>query len=204
MFNEEKKLGKQIVKGVATGCLKGLLSSTPYVGTSIVGVWDECWNSRIQDAITKLSEALDKIEEQKIDQEFIRSEEFIDLFYKAIRIRVQSRSKQKAKFIQGLLIESMQKNRDARFSISLKESFLSILDQLTEEEIQFLYDFSADKYFRKSKDDIYGMGDHYAIALDGLFSRGILREKSSWDQYVRESMLGREFIEYTKILASNP
>jgi len=105
-----------------------------------------------------------------------------------------------------MLVESVQKDRDARFSCDLKETFLFILNQLTEDEMNFLYDFSRGEYLQKSKNDIYGIGDSYAIAIDGLLSKGILREKASasgsWNKYISESMLGREFIEYLKKLAS--
>jgi hypothetical protein len=115
---------------------------------------------------------------------------------------VHSRSKKKAKFIIGLLTETLRKDRSTDFSISLKETFLFLLDQLTDEEMNLLYRFSQEEYLNKSKDQIYKMGDKCkSIALDGLIAKGILREDNTWEKKIIESMLGQEFICYIKLLA---
>lgn len=102
-----------------------------------------------------------------------------------------------------MLVESVQKNRNSRFHTSQKESFLNILDQLTEEEMDFLFHFSEGEYHQKSKSDIYKIGHiRLGIALDGLLSKGILREDDTWAKLLVESMLGQEFIAYLKVLAT--
>lgn len=190
------------LKKAATGGFKGMISSIPLIGSILTGAWDGYWASRAQDIIAQLSEAIICIGEEKIDRDFVCSEEFIDLFQKALRAVMQSRSKKKAKFIIGLLTESLKKDRAAEFSTSLKESFLFLLDQLTEEEMDFLYDFSNGEYSKKSKNDIYEIGDVIkSIALDGLIGKAILREDGTWDQNITESALGKAFIRYIKLLA---
>ncbi len=184
---------KHIIKGIIGGA-KGLISQIPCIGAPLVGAWEGYWHSRSEDLIKQLCSAIDKLDKEKIDLNYVPSEEFVDLFRKASKIRIESRSVQKAKFILGMLIESMQKDRDTRFSCDLKETFLFILDQLTENEMHFLYEFSQNKYSQKSKNDIYGMGDNYAIAIDGLLSKGILRERETWNKHISESMLGQVLI----------
>lgn len=192
------------LKQAAIGGFKGLIASIPYIGSPAMEAWDGYWNSRLQDTVDQLSAAIIRIDEEKIDKEYIESEECADLFYIAFRIRMQSRSEKKAKFILGMLLESVQKNRDIRFQTSQKESFLFILDQLTEEEMDFLFHFSQGVYNQKSKNDIYQIGDNrQGIAVDSLLSKGILREDNTWSKHLAESMLGREFIAYVKILAKH-
>lgn len=118
-----------------------------------------------------------------------------------MRVRLQNRSVQKAKFIHGLLLESIRKDRDQNFSTALKESFLSVLDQLTDEEMVFLYDFSLGKFKGKSQDDVYRMGDKESIAMDALLAKRLIREDNTWQKHLVESMFGREFIAYLKLLA---
>lgn len=198
------QLTEQQVKGskqAAIGAIKGLISSIPFVGGPIIGAWDGYASSRLDDTIKQLSIRIEKLGEEKIDMAFVKSEEFVDLFHRGLRIRLQHCSKQKAKFIYGMLIESIGQDRDLRFSTALKESFLSILDQLSDEEMIFLHDYSLGKYTGKSQDDIYQIGDKESIAMDGLLANRILRIDSTWDQNIAESMIGREFMAYLKLLA---
>ncbi len=192
------------LKKAATGGIKGLISSIPFIGSTITGAWDGYWASRAQDTIDQLSQAIIRIGEEKIDKEFISTEEFLDLFQKSLHSIMHSRSKKKAKFIIGLLTETLRKDRTTDFSIALKETFLFLLDQLTDEEMGFLYSFSQGEYLKKSKDEIYKIGDRCkGIALDGLIAKGILREDNTWEKKIVESMLGQEFICYIKLLAND-
>lgn len=189
------------IKQIGVGGLKGLISGISVIGSIIAGAYDSYQNSRQEDIVQQLSQRIEKLGQDKIDIEYIKSEEFIDLIQKAIKVWLQSRSKQKAKFILGLLTESLRKDRDQHFSTALKESFLSVLDQLTDDEMLFLYDFSKGKFQGKSKDTIYQSGDVEGVAMDTLLAKGILREDSTWNKHIVESMFGREFIAYLKLLA---
>jgi len=191
-------------KQAGIGAFKGLLSSIPFVGSPIVGAWDSYWNSRFQETVEQLSVAVEKLGEEKLDKQYVESEEYVDLFHAALRSRLQSRSQAKAKFILGMLVESMQKDRDARFQTSDKELFLFILDRLTEKEMDFLYRFSQGEYRGKSKNDIYQSGDELGLAVDGLLTNGVIREDDTWEKHLVESMRGREFIAYLKVLAITP
>ncbi len=195
---------KMHFKQAGRGAFKGFLSSVPFVGSSIIGAWDSYWNSRFQETVEQLSKAVEKIGEEKIDKQYVESEEFIDLFHAAILSRLQSRSQKKAKFILGMLVESMQKDRDARFQTSDKESFLFILGRLTEREMDFLSRFSQGEYRGKSKNDIYQISEELGFAIDGLLINGIIREDGTWEKHLIESMLGRKFIAYLKTLAISP
>lgn len=202
---DTNKFDMKHIKNAGIGVIKGFvseqISSIPYIGMALVGAWDGYWNSRLQDTVEQLSIKIDKLGEEKVDVGFLKSEEFTDLFHKGVRVRLQSRSKQKAQFIYGLLIESIRKDRDLRFTTSLKESFLFILDHLSDEEMILLHDFSEGRFKEKTQDYIYQMGDKESIAMDGLLAKRIIRIDSTWAQHIAESMLGREFIAYLKLLA---
>lgn len=191
------------VEAAVIGASKAILSSIPILGVCF-GALDGYCGSRLEDTVEKLTRAIAAIDESKIDKEYIASEEFLDLIYKSLRIRAFSRSQEKVKFIIGLIVDSLQKDRDLRFSTSLKEFFLSILDQLTESELIFLFDFSNGKYSQKSKSDIYKMEDPtLGIVLDRLLCLGLLTEEDTWQKHVIGSKFGNEFLDYVRILAKN-
>lgn len=198
-MDKEKKQIKAIEASINSS-IKALVSCVPVISL-ILAARDGYQSSRSEDAINELSEKVLNMKQEKIDKEYIESEEFFDLFSKAMRIRLQSRSKEKARFIVGLLVESMRKDRNKVFSGSLKDLFLSILDQLSNEEMIFLHDFSQGSYHQKPKGDIYQMSEGQGLAMDLLIAKGILTQDSTWDQYVIATTFGKKFIDYIKFLA---
>jgi len=209
MKEKSRPIDSKHIKEAIKGSFKGGLSSVlafifPVIGNTIIGAWDGYWNSRKQEAIDQIASAIIKLGEDKIDKEYVLTEEFMDLFNQSLRIRIQSRSHQKAQFILGMLVETMQKDRNIKFSTSIKETFLSILDQLTEEEMIFLSCFSKGDYIEKSKSDIYQIcDDTQGIAVDSLIAKGILREDDTWAKHVVKSKLGEKFLSYLIELANN-
>lgn len=186
---------------IAGGSFKGMVSNILFIGPILAGAWEGYCNYKLEDTIQELSKRLEKLGEEKIDKDFLVSEEFVDLFQKAVRIRLQHRSELKAKFIYGLLGESLELNHDPRFTTNIKELFLTILEQLSDEEILFLYEFSKGTYNGKSTDDVYKMTNNEGIAMDSLLAKRIIREESTWEKHLIESSFGHEFMEYLKLLA---
>ncbi len=188
------------LKSVAIGCFKTvLLLKYPFLAIPLAA-WEGYQSNRTSEFIKELDEKIAEIEFRKIDEEYIKSEEFFDLIQRGLKIRMQHRSKEKAKFIVNLLSESMSIDRDRRFSTDIKEAFLLMIDGMSNEELVFLRDFAQDKYKGKSRDNIYQEGDGQSIAMDALYAKGILRDEDTWEKHLTVSMLGREFIEYVKIL----
>lgn len=180
------------------GGLKALLSELPYIGP-VIGAWEGYHKSRLDDFIAGLSEQFDKLDDKKVDKDYIKSEEFCDLIYKALRIICLHRSKIKARFIIGLVLGSMTNDRDKEVSISLKEQFLLVLDQLSDEEMELLYDFSEGKYTRLTKEQFYENAK--GVEIDGLIAKSILAVDGTWDQCIIETAFGKKFISYIRILA---
>lgn len=195
---------KAIMMGsLAIGAIKQAIGSVPVIGGMILGMLDGIEKIRADEMMKAFSARIESLEKSKIDVAMIKSEEFLDLFCQAIRVRTRHRSQQKAKFIVGLLTDSIKVERLARFGIEIKETFLMLLDQLSDGELQFLCDFAKGDYEGKSKVNIYQSADKpQAIALDLLLSKGILTEDWTWEKNIKASELGQEFIAYLKHLAN--
>lgn len=192
------------LEGATQGAFKSLFSLIPPFSIAL-GAWEGYQDARLTELINELTDRVSRIENDNIDFEYIESEECYDLIQKGLKIRLQHRSKLKAKFICNMIVESVSKNRDPRFSTSLKESFLALLDEMSDLEQEFLRDFNKGEYEQKSRNDVYKEKDaSAAIALDGLYRLEILRDADTWQKWIEVSALGREFIEYIKILSHQP
>jgi len=187
--------------GLTEGAFKSLFSLIPPFSI-VLGAWDGYQSARFKEFVEQLSEKIALLEQDKIDFPYIESEEFYDLIQKCFKIRLQHRSKLKAKFILNLITESLHKERDLRFDTSIKESFLSLLDEMSDLELIFLSDFAKGEYEGKSRSDVYqSKNGSQAIALDALYAKEILKDADTWEKAIEISMLGREFIDYVTLLS---
>ena len=192
------------LEGLAEGAFKTLFSSIPFVNI-VLGAWEGYQDARFAEFMEGLSERLALIEQNIFDVKYIESEEFYDLIQKCFQIRLQHRSKWKAKFLVNLIIESVHKERDLNFDTGIKETFLSLLDGMSDLEQIFLSDFAKGMYKNMSRSDVYQNQDGFkAIALDALYTNGVLKDADTWDKEIEVSMLGREFIKYITILSRLP
>ncbi len=198
-MSKEKLTSKSRFMAAGAGSIKGLLSELPYIGPAVIGAWDGYHASRQDEFVNELSEQLKNLDDKKVDQDYIHSEEFYDLFYKALRIRCLHRSKIKARFILGLVLNSVTNDRDREISTSLKEQFLSILDPLSDEEMKLLYDFSTGEYTRTTKEQFYEKAK--GVEIDGLIAKSILAVDATWDQCIILTAFGKKFVDYMCVLA---
>lgn len=189
-----------ILNDMAEGAIKNILSSTPIFGM-ILSVYETNQNRRQKEFITELDQRVSKLEKDQVDYLYLKSEECYDLFNKAHRIRLQHRSKLKAKIICNMLVESVSKNRDPRFDTNIKEIFLSLLADMIDAEIEFLSNFITEEHKPQSRIDLYKENNNKAVAVDILYMRGILKDSDTWDQQIEISKLGQEFVEYLRVLA---
>ncbi len=199
-MSKEKPTNKSRLMAAGAGSIKGLLSELPYIGPPVIGAWDGFHASRLDEFVNELSEQLKNLADKKVDQDYIHSEEFYDLFYQALRMISLHRSKIKARFILGLVLDSITNDRDREISTSLKEQFLSILNQLSDEEMALLYDFSAGKYTRTTdKEQFYEKAK--GVEIDGLIAKSILAVDATWDQCIILTAFGKKFVDYMCVLA---
>ncbi|MCE5315976.1 MAG: hypothetical protein LLG04_01255 [Parachlamydia sp.] len=190
-----------IVEAAIYGALMGQISSIPILGGAVTGALDRTQQIRADEFLQSLYDKIACIGNEKVDKNFLRTEECADLFLHAIRVRMRHRSQQKAKFIVGLMTESVLIERDPRFTVNLKESFLNLIDQLTDDDLYFLKEFREGKYMKMNKDDVYSKLDQKAVSLDHLMALGIISEESTWQKHITLTMRGREFYDYLEIIA---
>lgn len=191
------------LEGIAEGAFKGLVSLLPPVFGIALGAWDGYSNARWVEFIEELTYKVSRIEEKKIDFEYIKSEEFYDLFQKSCKVRLQHRSKLKAKFILDMITESISKDCDLRFNTNLKERFLVLIDDMSDVELLVFSDFAKHEYAQKSRADVYNEKDKpTTIALDELYAKEMLKDADTWDKHIELSALGKEFFEYISILSN--
>jgi len=188
------------LESISEGAFKGLLSSFPFLGT-FIGAYEGHANFRLDEFLKQLNEKISKIDDKKIDKAYCLSEEFYDLVNKAIRIRIEHRSKHKAQFIVNLIAETIQRERDKDFDTSIKEIFLTLLDTMSDSEQILLANFANGNYKDKTREFFYINEDKLTcIALDSLYSKGIIKNTVTWANTIEFSYLGEEFIKYIKIL----
>lgn len=97
------------------GAIVGACLSHP-LGNIILTVMSGISSFRIEDFINQLCDRIKKLEESKIDFDYLKSDEYCDMLIRAMRVRVQNRSKIKAKIVYQILIESMTIERNTNFS----------------------------------------------------------------------------------------
>lgn len=180
--------------------IKDLISKIPHIGLPIAEAWSKYLDLRMEKTVMQLSHMVNEIKEEKIDKEQIIGEAFIDFLNRALGVLLHSSSEKKVKIILNMIIESVKKDRDLRFSYELKENFLFILEKLTDYEIDFLCEFAQYKYIHLSTKDIYELSDQHGIAMDGLVLKGILQQQNRLTKPIELSMRGIEFIRYFAIL----
>lgn len=197
------KESKKILADVSLGALQSIFCLIPGC-SAFLGAWEGYQKNRLEEFVNELSKIVEGIEENKLDVRYIESEEFFDLIQKCFRIRMQHRSKLKAKYINNMLKESISIDRDIHFDTSIKEVFLTMLEQMSDAEQLFLSSFANGDYKNKSREDIYQQNvTQNSIALDLLYAKGILKDEDTWVKYIKGSILCDEFIAYIQALAKH-
>jgi len=192
---------EELVTDSLNGVIIQAIGNVPFIGGIIQGVLSGIEQKRAREFIHGMVERVNRIDSQKVDEEYVKSEEFIDLLSQAIRARIRHRSKEKAEVLLRLINDSICLDRSRRYEADFKETFIWIIDQLTQSEMIFLADFSKGVYQEKCKSDVYkSERKSDSIALDGLVSKGLLGDDDTWDKHVKATSLGEEFLDYLKYL----
>lgn len=129
--NQTKELAKQTPKDHFINALKAIVSAYPYGGGSVASlISDYIPKSREQrtvDFMTKVSEKLEQLQD-KVDQDYIKSQEFEYLFQKAWRVAVEHYQSEKIAGFRAILLNSaIGKNATA----DDRDLFINILNGLT-------------------------------------------------------------------------
>jgi hypothetical protein len=123
-----------------------IIQSIPKIGgqldTYFAWKGEQLQKERFEKFIYLLSEVLEKLDEEKMDKEFIESEEFNELFYEVSRQAIRSHQEEKLIYIRNIFINSLTPKYSKNF---MKTSFLDILSMLSDAHIAILKLLQDDK-----------------------------------------------------------
>lgn len=117
--------------------IRSVVNIIPYVGGSLdmllTDKWNKFYQRRIENLLDQLSQDLLQCED-KIDVEFLNSEEFFDIFLRILKETSQTRLDEKRKLYSKVLRDSITKEKT---TITL-ESITDIITTLNETDLFFL------------------------------------------------------------------
>lgn len=117
--------------------LRGIINLIPYIGSSSDLLLSEKWNTfyhrRIDDMLEQLSNDLDGLKD-KVDEEYINSEEFFDVMTNVLTTITKTRLDEKRKIYSKIIRDSIT----FKANVMETESILGIIEQLNEKDIVFI------------------------------------------------------------------
>lgn len=128
--------------------LKVLIQQLPYVGPAIDTVLTDSaskiWQKKVEQFLYLLAKKLQEIEEQKIDKDFVKTGEFIELLRKVIGASGKSYEKEKLEYFANILKTSVLKENSEYY---FKENFIKIVSEVSGLHIailKFIHDRQKD------------------------------------------------------------
>lgn len=138
-MNIEKRIEKISQAYSQNLVARAFVNAIPYIGSSLDLVFSEKWNKisniRTQMFFDFIKDELEKIDEAKINQSFIESDDFADLTVKCLELSSRSRKQEKIKMIAKILTNAII---TGKFDIEEFEEIKYIIDQISLREITFL------------------------------------------------------------------
>lgn len=118
--------------------LRSVINIIPYVGGSLDIILTEKWNSfyqrRTEQMLEELSSDLKNLE-NKVDEEYLNSEEFFDIIYKVLNEALKTRLDEKRKIYSKIIRDSLSAKKETMET----ESVLEIVSSLYEMDIMFIH-----------------------------------------------------------------
>lgn len=199
-MSEEKN--KLVAQETSVGFIKGLFGAVPFVGTlpteAVFDIRARIKQRRFEEFTLKLTNRIENLE-NKINYNFLKSEEFIDLFEDMTEKILRNKSQKKLNIFTDILASSMCKS--ALDDIEFSHLYISIIDSLTEVELKILdslykYAVAAEKKMKDQNVELEMMAIDYSqeniwnvpkldfkICFETLISKGLAFDDSSghWD-----------------------
>ncbi|MCD6066188.1 MAG: hypothetical protein K0S33_1014 [Bacteroidetes bacterium] len=131
--------------------------------------------------VEKLREYMEQIHEDEINPEYLKSEDFLQLFESVIRKVVETRSEEKLSRYRDILVNNIKAQKSADYS----ETFLTLVSQLQEEQIVTLNNLN--RYARESEwpkdqqDEWFGkfITELYNVPTQDLIAKGLIEMKET-------------------------
>jgi len=214
---------------VITGTLKGLIGAIPFAGTAIneamFDIRGRIKQERINNLVEEISLKVEGLGRENISEEFIKSEEFGDMFEKVVRESTSRKMHENLSIVAGISVKCMQQaellshpflEQTITSIASLNESELAILKHLRnyneanqkkvsagEKEIDFKLDYS--------QNTVLGLDINiFRACFDSLISKGLMMDDSvgryggGQRDYIKPSFLGVEIYKIIDELLQEP
>lgn len=117
--------------------IRGVVSIIPYVGGGLDILLSDKWNKfyqrRVDNMLEQLSNDLKDLE-NKIDEEYLNSEDFLDIMYIVLTESIKTRLDDKRKIFSKIIRDSVALEK----KIINTESLLDIVKELNEQDLMFI------------------------------------------------------------------
>ena len=133
--------------------IRALIQSIPWVGatfdTTLAAEGTRLKRRKLEEFLVELKETMGKISEEKIDKEFLNSEEFYVLFLTILERIMKTYEREKIILFRNIFINSIKvQNADTYY----KEGFINIVTNLSVLHVQILkYYFEREEIFKKER-----------------------------------------------------
>lgn len=115
-----------------------IINAIPYIGNGIdiylTNKWNKFQIERFEDFIDKLSSQLSCIQQNKLDKNFLESEEFFDIVYSIVKDVINSRLEEKRTIYAKILKDSLE-NEQIIYDLEL---LIKQVEEIKEKDLVFI------------------------------------------------------------------
>ncbi len=177
---------------IAGSVLNILTSSIPYVGPILAeglsNYWGKVKQERINSFVIELKEYFETVSNSEIDEEFIKSEDYAQIFEMVLRKVSDTKSDEKLKIFKDILLNVIQIKKIDDHS----ETFLNLVGQLTSQQInalKIIYCLGLDKKdieYKLKKIDADISGQKEVNNERDLYKRRTIDENEGISQFLKQ------------------
>ena len=191
-------------KGVESSILRSLAGLIPYIGTAIgellTSSWTKIREKRLEEAFSRIASKINKIEKEKIDQQYVKSEEFQHLLITCLNQISNEYNKEKRHYFINVLVNSLKVDKNAE-ERALAEWFTGILQRVS--DYHFII-FKLLSYSPSRRQKAFREMIKDKIARQAIFSciRDLEGAGFITNVMYKENTLGRKVIDWSSIRLS--
>lgn len=149
--------------------IEAALNLIPIAGGFLATYFGEIRAKRLQERmikyITHFTKRLGELEQNKVDKEYMKSEEFAELFVKGVEQAARSSSERKIKRFADILVNNVLMDSQSRFRT---ESIISFVDRLSDIDVIVLVSYGLPfkiSMRANSRDEIFSLVREMALYL---------------------------------------
>ncbi len=193
----------------AASILNVLTNSIPIVGPALseglYNYWNNVKQERLNIFVEKFKDYLEKNNNDEINPEFLRTEDFAQFFELVLRKVTETKSHKKLEVFKDILINNIK----AREINDFADTFLNLISQLHEKQIELLKDLhNNEKHFSEKKE----LGDNtnyefkslykemYEVYAQDLIAKGLIDVHNTSGPMKMQTMLlsvyGKQFLQF--------